>query len=99
MTRESRFQAFGEDLVQLRLQSANVTGTGGARRHPISLLFLELAEIEVITTVLLFFGASEALFGDGEQGKSRWKRQRFLRAGKHHVDAERIHLQRKRGER
>src|SRR5438105_11978108 len=47
--------------------------------------------MEVIVAILLFFGASKCFFGNAEKRKARRKGERFLRAGEHDVDAERVH--------
>ena len=71
---------------------------GVRRRHPFGLLFLEFEEIEVIAAIVLFFGAREGFFGNGEEGKAGRKGERFLRAGEQDVDAERVHVDRHGGE-
>src|SRR5205823_9618925 len=64
-------------------------GRGGS--HKLVLLFFEFEKIEVIPAIFLFFSACECFFGSAEKRKTRRKSERFLRAGKHDVDAERIH--------
>src|SRR5437879_13362202 len=85
-------ETFLEDFVELRLQRVNVRDTGGALSHPFGLLFFELEEIEIETAIRDFFGAFLCFFGNGEQRKARRKGERFLRAGQHDVDAERVHV-------
>src|SRR5438477_13146171 len=68
-----------------------MTDAGRAGSHKFVLLFFEFEKIEVITAIFLFFGASKCFFGNAEKRKTRRKGERFLRAGEHDVDAERVH--------
>ena len=92
VSRKTRLQAFFENFAQLELQRVHVPDAGRARRHPLCLLFFELQKIEVESTVRNFFGAREPLLRNGEQRKTRRKRQRFLCASEYHVDAEHVHF-------
>ena len=71
---------------------------GRAWGHEFVLLFFELEKIEIIATIFLLFGAGECFFGNAEKRESWWKGERFLRPGKHDIDAERIHRDRDSGE-
>src|SRR5882757_10283458 len=64
---------------------------GRAGSHKFVLLFFEFEKIEVIAAIFLFFGASKCFFGNAEKRKTRRKSERFLRAGEHDVDAQRVH--------
>ena len=46
------FQAFGEDIFQLRLQGIDMTDARRAGRHALFRVFLEFDKIEIITAVL-----------------------------------------------
>src|ERR1043166_7490700 len=83
---EARLEAFLENLVELELQRVYVPDARRAGRHPLSLLLPELEKIEIESTVRNLFRAREPFFRNGQQRKPRWQRQRFLRAGQHHVD-------------
>jgi hypothetical protein len=80
------------------LQRVYVPDTGRAWRHPFSLFFLELQEIEIKSAVAISLAALKSFFRNGEQGKAGRKRQRFLRTCEHHIDAERVHVDLHRGE-
>src|SRR5438552_11646397 len=92
MAIKARLQSFLEDLVELRLERENVADAWRAGSHPFGLLFFEFKEVEIIAAILLFFGASERLLGNREKREAGWQRQRFLRAGQHDVDPERLHV-------
>ena len=68
---ETRFQAFLENFVELRLQGVNVADARRALRHPFGLLFFELEEVEIIAAVRDLFGAGEGLCRKRRRGKSR----------------------------
>src|SRR5437764_11730456 len=89
---KARLQAFVENFIELRLQRVHMPNARRARRHPFCLLLLELEEIKVKTAVWDFLCASKCLLRNREQRKTWWQRQRLLRAGEHHVDTERIHV-------
>ena len=67
--------------------------------HEFALLFFEFEKIEVITAIFLFLGAGKCFFGNAEKRKAWRKGERFLRAGEHDVDAERVHRDRDGGRR
>src|SRR5882724_4487408 len=92
------FQSFLENFVEFRLQRVYVSNTWRARRHPFSLFFLELEEIEIESAVAISFSTLKSFFRNREQRKPRGKRQRFLRAGEHYVNTERVHVDLHRGE-
>lgn len=99
MSIRARVEAFLENFVELGLQGVDVRDAGRAWRHPLGLLFFEFEEIKIKTAVRNFFGACKSFFGNGEKRKTRRERERFLRAGEHDVDAERVHVDLDRGER
>src|SRR5437899_8647258 len=92
-------QAFLEDFAELRLQREDVPDAWRARIHPFGLLLSKFEEIEVIAAIFLFLSTRKSLFGNGEEGETWRKRERFLRAGEHQVDAERVHVDLHRGKR
>ena len=67
MSTKALVEALLENLVELRLQGVNMRDAGRARRHPFGLLFFELNEIEVKTTVRNFFRARKSLVGSRKQ--------------------------------
>src|SRR5947208_9962032 len=92
MSSKTGVEALIENFVKLGLQSVDVRDAGRAWRYPFSLIFLELKEIEIKSTVRNLFSARECFFRNGEQRKTRRQSQSFLRAGEHHVDAKRFHF-------
>ena len=95
---ETRVQSFLENFIELGFQCEDVADARRGGRHPFGLLLFELKEIEVVAAILLFLGAGECFFGNCEQREAGWKCQRFLGAGEHDVDAERVHVDLHRGE-
>src|SRR5206468_12715667 len=89
---KTRLETLVENFSKLELQSVDVRDAGRAWRYPFSLIFLELKEIEIKSTVRNLFSARECFFRNGEQRKTRRQSQSFLRAGEHHVDAKRVHF-------
>src|ERR1700738_3649243 len=92
MSIKARVEPFVEDFVELGLQSEDVADAGRGWRHPFGLLLFEFEEIEIVTAISLFFGASKSFLGNREEREAGWKGERFLRAAEHDVDAERIHV-------
>ena len=95
----TRFQPFLEDLIELVFERMNVPDARRAGRHPLGLFAPELQEIEIKSAIRNFLRARKGLFRNGEQRKARRQRKRLLRPGKHHVDAERVHVDLHRRER
>src|SRR5206468_865277 len=89
---KTRLETLVENFSKLELQRVDVRDAGRAWRYPFSLIFLELKEIEIKSAIRNFFSARECFFRNGEQRKTRRQRERLLRAGQHHVDTERVHL-------
>src|ERR1700675_3499198 len=98
MAIKARLQPFLENFLELRLKREDVPDARCARSHPFGLLFFEFKKVEVVTAIFLFLGASESFLRNGEKRETGRKRERFLRAGEHHVYAERVHVDLHRGE-
>jgi len=98
MSIKACIETFLENFVELRLQGVNVRDAGRAWRHPLGVLFFEFEKIEIETAVRDFLGARKSLFGNGEERETRRQCERFLRAGQHDVDAERVHVDLDSGE-
>src|SRR5262249_57015490 len=99
MTSVTSVEAFLENVFELRLKCEDVTDARRRRRHPTPVLFLELEKIEIISAIFLFLGAGECFFGNAEQRESWRQRECLLRAGQHHVDSKRVHVDLHSGER
>lgn len=100
VSRKTCLQAFLENFIELELECVNMSDAGRAGRHPLGLFAPELQEIEIESAIRDLFRAREPFFRNGEQRKTGRQRQRFLCAGQHHIDAERVHVDlypRKRG--
>src|SRR5437016_4491604 len=98
MSLKTRFQTFLENFVELRLQRVDVRDAWCAWRQPLRLLLPELQEIKIKSAIRNLLRACKRFLRSGEQRKPGRQRQRFLRAGQHHVDAERIHVDLDSGE-
>src|SRR6266481_7676971 len=92
VTGVTRLQTFLENFVELKLERVNVSDAWGAGRHPLRLLVPELQEIEIESAIRNLLRACKRFFGDGEQRKTRRQRERFLRASKHHINAQCVHV-------
>ncbi len=99
MSIKACIESFLENFVELGLQRVNVRDARRALGYPFGSLLFEFKEIEIETAVRNFFGAHEGFFGNGEQRKTGRERERFLHAGQHDVDAERVHVDLHRGKR
>src|ERR1700730_11236841 len=73
MSIKAQGEPFVEDFVELGLQSEDVADAGRGWRHPFGLLLFEFEEIEVVTAVRNFLGASKGFFGRSEEGAAGGK--------------------------
>src|SRR5262245_33809193 len=92
VTGVTRFKSFLKNFIELELERMNMPDARRTRSHVLSLLALELEEIEIKSAIRDFAGTCKTFFRNGEQRKSRRQRECFLRSGKHHVDPKRVHL-------
>ena len=88
--RVARLQSFAENFFELRRERINVADARRAGRHILLGVLLKLDEIEVITAVFYRCRFGQRGRRTGEQRHARRQRERLLRPGQQHVNAERV---------
>src|SRR4051812_12434799 len=86
MTQVTRFEAFRENIIQLRRKRIDMADAGGARGHALFRILLELEEIEIVASIFHFAGAFEGGGGAGKNSEAGRQREGLLCAGQKHVD-------------
>jgi len=82
---------FFEDVIEFGLKRPDVSGAGGAGGHEFLPVFVELNDVEIVTTVRGAGGTGTGALTGAEKREAGWKGEGFLAAGEQDVDAEFVH--------